>query len=57
MNYFKRLMNYLMTRAKHRKVIKELNMLTDRELSDIGISRGQINELIWLEEDFQKSGN
>ena len=53
MNYFKRLMNYLMTRAKHRKVIKELNMLTDRELSDMG----QINELIWLEEDFQKSGN
>lgn len=41
---------YITTWQQHRKVIKELNELSDRELNDMGINRGMINELIWREE-------
>ena len=40
---------YITTWKQHRKVIKELNELSDRELNDMGINRGMINELIWRE--------
>jgi uncharacterized protein YjiS (DUF1127 family) len=45
MNYLWRLVNYLTTRAEHRRVIKELNTLTDAELKDIGINRCDIDRL------------
>ena len=51
MSWFKRYVNYLKTWRKHRETIKALNKLTDRELADIGLSRGQIDALIWLKED------
>ena len=38
---------YITTWQQHRKVIKELNELTDKELEDIGIPRSRINELVW----------
>ena len=51
MIWFKRYLNYLMTWRKHRQIIKELNQLTDKQLGDIGFTRGDIDDLIWLEED------
>lgn len=51
MSIFKRYWNYMNTWQEHRRIIKELNALTDRELTDIGISRADINRLVWLEED------
>lgn len=56
MNWAKRYMNYLLTWRQHRQVIKELNALTDAELKDIGINRGCINDLIWLNEDKDNCG-
>lgn len=46
-----RLMNYLTTRSEHRKTIKTLNRLSDRELKDIGLNRSDIDRMVWLEED------
>ena len=57
MNYLWRLLNYLTTRSEHRRVIKELNTLTDAELKDIGINRCDIDRLVWLEEDKKQRGN
>ena len=51
MSLFKRYWNYMNTWREHRRIIKELNALTDRELSDIGINRADIDRLVWLEED------
>jgi uncharacterized protein YjiS (DUF1127 family) len=51
MNIVQRYWNYLKTWREHRKAIKQLNRLTDRELNDIGISRTDIDRLVWLEED------
>ena len=51
MNWDTRYWNYLKTWRAHREAIKQLNSLTDNELKDIGISRSDIDRLIWLEED------
>ncbi len=51
MKWFWRWMNYLVTWREHRRTIKTLNMLTDKELNDIGISRADIDRLVWLGED------
>jgi len=51
MKWVWRYWNYLRTWRLHRETIKELNRLSDRELRDIGISRGDIDRLIWLNED------
>jgi uncharacterized protein YjiS (DUF1127 family) len=53
---FWRYINYLATWREHRKAIKQLNQLTDRELNDIGISRADIDRMVWLKEDKDKSG-
>jgi len=50
-NWFKRYFNYLTTWREHRDTIKQLNRLTDKELADIGITRGDIDRLVWQEED------
>lgn len=54
---FVRYYNYLKTWRKHRDTIKQLNRLSDSELRDIGITRQQIEQLIWLEEDKKQSGS
>jgi uncharacterized protein YjiS (DUF1127 family) len=51
LNIFSRYINYLKTWREHRETIKQLNQLTDTELADIGITRCDIDRLIWLEED------
>lgn len=51
MSWFWRYMNYLATWRAHRLAVKQLNQLTDAELSDIGIARADIDRLVWLEED------
>lgn len=51
-----RFTNYLVTRQEHRATIKQLNMLTDSELNDIGINRCDISRLIWLPEDKTMKG-
>lgn len=51
-----RFWKYIIRWRSHRNIIKELNQLSDRELIDIGLSRSQVNNLIWLEEDIQKRG-
>ena len=57
MNIFARYYNYLKTWRKHRAVIKDLNQLTNKQLKDIGITRGDIDNLMWLPEDFNRRGN
>lgn len=51
MSIFKRYWNYMNTWREHRETIKQLNRLTDKELNDIGISRADIDRLVWLGED------
>ena len=49
-------MNYLATWREHREAIKQLNRLTDKELKDIGLHRGDIDRLVWLKEDKDARG-
>lgn len=51
-----RFYNYLMTWQMHRDTIKHLNRLSNRELNDIGLTRGDIDNLVWLRDDFSKRG-
>ena len=51
MSWFWRYVRFLSTWREHRDAIKQLNQMTDRQLSDIGISRQDIDRLVWLEED------
>tara|TARA_R110001592_G_scaffold216087_1_gene469590 strand:- start:7 stop:189 length:183 start_codon:yes stop_codon:yes gene_type:complete len=56
MTWFWRYVNFLATWREHRNAIKQLNMLTDRELNDIGMSRSDIDRLVWLDEDKDNRG-
>jgi len=56
MNWITRYWNFLMTWREHRRVIKELNRLTNRELADIGLNRGDIDRLVWLDADKKERG-
>jgi len=56
MTWFWRYVNYLATWRDHRNAIKTLNMLTDKELKDIGLNRSDIDRMVWLKEDKEKSG-
>lgn len=56
MTWFWRYMNYLATWREHREAIKQLNRLSDAELKDIGLSRGDIDRLVWLKEDKDERG-
>ena len=51
MSWFWRYVNFLATWREHRKAVKMLNTLSDRQLKDIGMNRGDIDRLVWLEED------
>jgi uncharacterized protein YjiS (DUF1127 family) len=56
MTMFWRYVNYLATWGEHRKAIKQLNRLTDRELNDIGLNRSDIDRMVWLQEDKNERG-
>jgi len=56
MNWITRYWNYLKTWRKHRKLVKDLNRLTNAQLKDIGISRGEIDHLVWMEQDKKERG-
>ena len=56
MNIFKRYFMYLKTWRKHRDTIKALNKLSNRELKDIGMTRIDIDHLVWLDKDKRQSG-
>ncbi len=51
-----RFYNYLQTWQAHRDTIKHLNRMTDKQLKDIGLTRGDIDSLVWLKEDQQVRG-
>lgn len=57
MGWIKRYFNYLATWRKHRDTIKQLNKLTTAQLEDIGFTRGDIDDLIWQEEDKMRRGH
>ena len=56
MSWIRRYWNFLATWREHRNAIKQLNMLTDRELNDIGMNRSDIDRLVWLDEDKDNRG-
>ncbi len=56
MNWITRFLRYVKTWRKHRKIVKELNALDDKTLKDIGLNRGDISHLIWLQEDKLRTG-
>jgi len=51
-----RFLRFIHTWREHRRIIKELNALDDKTLRDIGISRCDIDTLIWLEFDKERRG-
>ena len=56
MSWFWRYVNFLATWREHRKAVKILNTLTDRELKDMGMNRSDIDRLVWLKEDKDNRG-
>lgn len=50
--WFKKLAEKLEHRRQVRSTIKQLNRLTDRELHDIGISRGDIYAIANYDQDY-----
>lgn len=56
MTWFWRWVNYLATWRTHRLAIKQLNMMSDKQLKDIGISRSDIDRMVWLDEDRSMRG-
>lgn len=46
-NIFVRFIRYIIDWRDTRKVIQELNRLSDRDLRDIGICRGDIDNLVY----------
>lgn len=56
MNWIRRYWNFICTWRKHRQIIKDLNTLTNLQLKDIGLNRGDIDRLVWHPEDLKKRG-
>lgn len=56
MKWVWRYVNYVVTWREHRRVIKELNQLTNSQLKDVGLNRADIDRLVWLAEDKRKRG-
>ena len=55
-NLFIRFMRYSVMWSEHRKAIKILNTLSDRELKDIGMIRADIDRMVWLDSDKNERG-
>ena len=54
--YLMRFVRYILDWRKTRGIIKELNKLSDKQLKDIGMTRGEISHLIYTLEDEAKRG-
>jgi len=52
-----RLWKYLATWQAHRDTIKHLNRMSNAQLRDIGITRGEINNMVWMKKDMLDSGD
>ena len=52
-NFLQKIRNY----GKYRQSLKELNQLTDRELNDIGIGRGDIYRVAKGDKSYQVNHN
>lgn len=53
-----RFVRYVIDWRKTRSVIRQLNMLSDKTLKDIGINRGEIDHLVYtLLQEEQKGSN
>lgn len=46
MTIFKKMSRFLQNRFEYRHAVDQLNRMTDRELSDIGISRSDIHDVV-----------
>ena len=51
-----RFVRYVIDWRKTRSLIRELNMLTDKQLKDIGINRGEIDYLVYTLEQQEQKG-
>ena len=51
-----RFVRYVIDWRKTRSVIRELNMLSDKQLKDIGINRGEIDYLVYTLEQQEQKG-
>lgn len=54
--YLMRFVRYVIDWRRTRAIIRELNMLSDKSLKDIGISRGEIDYLVYTLEQEQNTG-
>jgi uncharacterized protein YjiS (DUF1127 family) len=52
-----RLWMYLATWQAHRDTIKHLNRMSNAQLRDIGITRGEINNMVWMKSDILEAGD
>ena len=52
-----RFVRYVIDWRKTRGLIRELNMLSDKTLKDIGISRGEIRHLVYTLEQEEQEGS
>jgi uncharacterized protein YjiS (DUF1127 family) len=52
-----RLWMYLATWQAHRDTIKHLNRMSNAQLRDIGITRGEINNMVWMKNDILEAGD
>lgn len=46
MSFIKRITGFLQQRSQYRHAVCQLSSMTDRELSDIGISRADIHDVV-----------
>ena len=55
-NIIVRFLRYCVLWSEHRAAIKILNTLSNKELKDIGLTRADIDRMVWLENDKQERG-
>ena len=55
--YLMRFIRYVIDWRRTRGLIRELNMLSDKQLKDMGISRGEINHLVYTLEQEKQTGS
>jgi uncharacterized protein YjiS (DUF1127 family) len=46
MKFIKKMSGYLQKRAEYKHAVTQLSSMSDRELSDIGVSRADIHDIV-----------